>query len=241
MFKNKFGQVDEIQGQQINTGGVAILNLGGSVIYNLIIKERYLDTPTYSSLHRALKAMRKDATRRKSKKIAMPRIGIGEDGLEWERVKDLLVSVFKDTDIEITVCTNAIRDDEQIGSKPTDRTRKGKGRKPGTTTAEKKKAEPNEQKAASNYDTSRMLPEAPIPLKTELRRQRIDNAGLEQTDLQDREGGETLTQEDTKDGRETKITTTQQATGQDQTDRDKAAYHEKNVLHHMRIDSGGRR
>lgn len=36
-------------------------------------------------------------------KLAIPRIGCGLDGLVWQKVKDLLQEVFKDTRIEIIV------------------------------------------------------------------------------------------------------------------------------------------
>ena len=37
-------------------------------------------------------------------KIAMPRIGCGLDGLNWQDVKKALQDVFDNTDIEILVC-----------------------------------------------------------------------------------------------------------------------------------------
>lgn len=36
-------------------------------------------------------------------KLAIPRIGCGLDGLVWQKVKDLLQEVFKNTPIEIIV------------------------------------------------------------------------------------------------------------------------------------------
>jgi O-acetyl-ADP-ribose deacetylase (regulator of RNase III) len=144
MFKSNFGRVDEIRDQKTDTGGVAILDLGQRVIYNLVTKERDPDKSIYDSISRALKAMQRDAIERNVKKIAMPRIGCGPDWLEWEHVKDILVSVFKDTDIEITVCT--LRGNGQRGSKLADRTRKGEARKSESTTAKKKKAKSSEPK-----------------------------------------------------------------------------------------------
>ena len=35
----------------------------------------------------------------------MPKIGCGHEGLEWERVKEIIEEVFEDTDIEILVCS----------------------------------------------------------------------------------------------------------------------------------------
>jgi O-acetyl-ADP-ribose deacetylase (regulator of RNase III) len=123
-FRDKFGRVDEIRGQNIGVGGVAILNLGQRSVYNLITKERYFDKPNHDSLGRALRAMRRDALERNIKKIAMPRIGCGLDLLEWEQVRNLLVSVFKDTDIEITIYT--LGGDGQSNCRHEDKERKGR-------------------------------------------------------------------------------------------------------------------
>ena len=37
------------------------------------------------------------------KRLLMPRIGCGLDRLKWDKVKDILTNVFKDTEIEILV------------------------------------------------------------------------------------------------------------------------------------------
>jgi hypothetical protein len=67
MFKDEFGRVDEMQDQKVDTGGVAILNLGQRVIYNLVTKEKHLNTSSYYFLLRALEAMRRDAMQRNVK------------------------------------------------------------------------------------------------------------------------------------------------------------------------------
>jgi hypothetical protein len=229
MFKNEFGRVDENQDQKVDTGGVAILNLGQRVIYNLVTKERYLDTPSYGSLRRALKAMRRDAIERDVKKIAMPRIGCGAERFKWKQVKDLLVLVFKDTDIEITVYTNALRDDEQIDSKLADKTRKGEERKSEPATAGRKKAERREPKVGPSYSTSRLLPEVLALLKTELRQWWMEEAAKGQTDSQSQEGEELLKQGDANAGRKIKTTMTRQLTGQDQTDQGETSHHENHT------------
>ena len=217
MFKSNFGRVDEIRDQKTDTGGVAILDLGQRVIYNLVTKERDPDKSIYDSISRALKAMQRDAIERNVKKIAMPRIGCGPDWLEWEQVKDILVSVFKDTDIEITVCT--LRGNGQRGSKLADRTRKGEERKSESTTAKKKKAESSEPKVR------------PWGMK---------DAATGQTDPQSQGGGEFPMQEDTTTGRKTKTTRTQQFTAQDQTDRGETSHHGKKSLDYRKTNSGAK-
>lgn len=47
--------------------------------------------------------MKKHAMEHNIGAIAMPRIGCGLDGLVWDRVRDILTDIFKDTDIKITI------------------------------------------------------------------------------------------------------------------------------------------
>ena len=37
-------------------------------------------------------------------KISMPRIGCGLDRLQWDKVKDILMSLFEDADCDILIC-----------------------------------------------------------------------------------------------------------------------------------------
>ena len=55
------------------------------------------------SLRSSLFAMKRHAIQNNVTSIAMPRIGCGLDGLVWERVRELITDVFKDTDIKITI------------------------------------------------------------------------------------------------------------------------------------------
>ena len=73
-------------------------------VLNLVTKERYFEKPTYKSLENALDVMRIQCRWFEITKIAMPKIGCGLDGLDWNKVSDMIQDVFKDTDIEIVVC-----------------------------------------------------------------------------------------------------------------------------------------
>jgi hypothetical protein len=37
-------------------------------------------------------------------KVAMPRIGCGLDRLQWGIVREIILEVFEDTDLEIVIC-----------------------------------------------------------------------------------------------------------------------------------------
>ena len=77
-------------------------------VFNLITKERYFDKPTYETIAGALNKMRilrwVSRNDRKIDKIAMPLIGCGLDGLEWDKVSEIIKYVFQEDDIEILVC-----------------------------------------------------------------------------------------------------------------------------------------
>lgn len=79
------------------------------LVANLVTKERSYHKPTYDSLRQALENFKIyvfDCNRSESLEnvqIAMPLIGCGLDGLNWEKVEAIIKDVFKDTKAEITV------------------------------------------------------------------------------------------------------------------------------------------
>lgn len=84
-------------------GGVAILKDKERFIYNLITKEKYFNKPTYQSMSSSLEAMKTHMEKNSVKKLAIPRIGCGLDGLVWKKVKDQIGDIFQDLEVEITV------------------------------------------------------------------------------------------------------------------------------------------
>lgn len=73
-------------------------------VFNLITKEFCYEKPTYRSLFDALLKMRSYCRRMGVKKLAMPKISCGLDGLNWNEVKKMIFNLFNDENIEITVC-----------------------------------------------------------------------------------------------------------------------------------------
>lgn len=75
-------------------------------VFNLITKKKFSNKPTYKTLTNSLEEMKKlvkeliDSSDEKIK-IAMPKIGSGLDRLEWDKVKNIVLDVFKDVDVEI--------------------------------------------------------------------------------------------------------------------------------------------
>ena len=73
-------------------------------VFNLITKYRYYQKPTYSTVRESLESMRDYAVNNDINKIAMCKIASGLDGLSFEKVRPIILDVFKDTNIKIIVC-----------------------------------------------------------------------------------------------------------------------------------------
>jgi O-acetyl-ADP-ribose deacetylase (regulator of RNase III) len=103
LFKKQFGRVEELKKQNKQIGEVAVLNQLNRYAYYLITKQRYFNKPSYESLAASLEAMLNHAKQHKVKNIAMPKIGCGLDGLLWPKVREILLSLFSNTGIQITI------------------------------------------------------------------------------------------------------------------------------------------
>ena len=75
-------------------------------VINLVTKSKYWEKPTYETMREALVALYTIfmMSGKTGVKIAMPKIGCGLDGLEWDRVSKIIQDTFADMDIEILVC-----------------------------------------------------------------------------------------------------------------------------------------
>ena len=75
-------------------------------VMNLVTKEKYWMKPTYTTLRQSLEEMKNILSvmnKTFKGKISMPRIGCGLDRLEWNKVREIVQEVFKDTDVKIVV------------------------------------------------------------------------------------------------------------------------------------------
>lgn len=73
-------------------------------VFNLVTKAHHYDKPTYEALCSALLDMRNQCRTLGVTHLAMPKIGCGLDGLDWDRVSAMIKEVFSDLDIDILVC-----------------------------------------------------------------------------------------------------------------------------------------
>lgn len=74
-------------------------------VFNLVTKDHYWDKPTYKDLEDALYELLEMLPLTDYKKLAMPKIGCGLDGLKWEEVNRIIQSVFEWSDVEILICS----------------------------------------------------------------------------------------------------------------------------------------
>lgn len=106
LFKQRFGGVDELKAQKIGVGGVAVLDrrdTDGRYVYYLITKPRYFHKPTYQTLASSLAAMFQHMAANGVRRVAMPEIGCGLDGLEWGKVKEMLLTMVTGSGLQVTV------------------------------------------------------------------------------------------------------------------------------------------
>ena len=102
-FKEKFGNVDKLLSQNKNVGECAYLEMDDRMIFYLVTKERYYHKPTYDDLFKSLNQMKQLCIDNDIKKLSMPKIGCGLDGLQWNEVKEIIQDVLKEIDITINI------------------------------------------------------------------------------------------------------------------------------------------
>ena len=74
-------------------------------VFNLVTKSKYYGKPTYQTLEQSLILLKDLIEVRDIKFLAMPKVGCGLDRLSWGKVREIIQDIFKDTDIEILVCS----------------------------------------------------------------------------------------------------------------------------------------
>ena len=82
--------------------GFCLLSNDGHV-FNLVVKGYEHQRASYQTLREALIDMRETAKKIGVEKIAMPRLCCGHEGLDWNKVHDIIFEVFDPTALEIRV------------------------------------------------------------------------------------------------------------------------------------------
>lgn len=74
-------------------------------IFNLVIKSDSTKKAKYKRLRATLEDMKDQMEDNMITKIAIPKLGCGHEGMDWDRVKGIIEEVFANTDVEILVCS----------------------------------------------------------------------------------------------------------------------------------------
>eukprot|EP00930_Biecheleria_cincta_P075898 TRINITY_DN6308_c0_g1_i1.p1 TRINITY_DN6308_c0_g1~~TRINITY_DN6308_c0_g1_i1.p1 ORF type:complete len:278 (-),score=39.58 TRINITY_DN6308_c0_g1_i1:52-885(-) len=100
-FKKNFGGVQDLKSQNLDVGGVGVLQKKGRYIYYLVTKNKHGGKPSMQTLEASLRKMREHMVANGVNKLAMPHIGCGLDQLCWAAVQELVLQVFDGDDVEL--------------------------------------------------------------------------------------------------------------------------------------------
>lgn len=79
-------------------------------VFNLVTKPRWYHKPRLETLFDALVDMKEQCEAKDITRLAITRLGCGRDKLDWEDVSQMIQDVFEDTDVDISVYTQQIRE-----------------------------------------------------------------------------------------------------------------------------------
>jgi O-acetyl-ADP-ribose deacetylase (regulator of RNase III) len=113
-FKKKWPQMyDEYralcEGGRFHLGDVFTWSDGADTVYNLGIQEKALQKATIPALTKSLKTMTELAAKAGIERVGLPRIGTGQGGLDWPRVKKILSEAGRETTVTLVVFEQFIR------------------------------------------------------------------------------------------------------------------------------------
>lgn len=103
-FQKRFGTRDVLMYNHSDLIGKFPIVIPTGRVFNLVTKKNCWDKPKMKDLETTLCALKWLLKQLGIKYLAIPKIGCGIDGLDWDFVSATIKSVFEDTDIEILVC-----------------------------------------------------------------------------------------------------------------------------------------
>lgn len=96
-FFKIYDELEDLSSIDWNVGEVIFT----APVYNLLTKKDRYDTVTYENLEKCLYQLKKDAENHGNFYLAFPKICCGQDKLEWDKVKNLIIRIFANTDFQI--------------------------------------------------------------------------------------------------------------------------------------------
>ncbi|MCD1431043.1 DDE-type integrase/transposase/recombinase [Klebsiella pneumoniae] len=106
-FRKRYGRLRELQKQNPRVGRVLRIHdhqQSPRSFFYLVTKSASDQKPTYKDVWKALNELKAVVLFLGIKKLAMPKIGCGIDGLDWRIVRSMLEVLFRSTTVEILVC-----------------------------------------------------------------------------------------------------------------------------------------
>ncbi|XP_050544284.1 uncharacterized protein LOC126907216 [Daktulosphaira vitifoliae] len=104
---NKYGNMaPKLYKLNPQIGDAIPIVINGRVIYYLITKNYYFEKPEYINIKKALKNLKIQMIKHHDSDIAMPKIASGLDKIEWYTIKEMIISTFHNTNINILICHN---------------------------------------------------------------------------------------------------------------------------------------
>jgi O-acetyl-ADP-ribose deacetylase (regulator of RNase III) len=97
------------QDGRFRLGDVFVWSEGDEVVYNLAIQEQSTQKAKVTALTKSLKTTAELAQKAGIERVALPRIGAGQGGLDWPRVKKILLEVGRETSVTFVVFEQFIR------------------------------------------------------------------------------------------------------------------------------------
>lgn len=111
-FRNMFGGINELLSQNTSVGEMCGLiredgrkdySKSYRYIYYLITKAKYFQKPTYNNLALCIQKMKNHMIEMNVTELSIPLLGSGLDKLSWDKVKSIIIDIFRDTNITIYV------------------------------------------------------------------------------------------------------------------------------------------
>lgn len=99
-FKKRFDMKNRLKATEETDSKCILIDR----VFNLVTKETWRRKPTMENVKESLSELRQQVDEKDIKKLAMPKIACGLDGLDWKNVSEQVRDIFSDTDVEILVC-----------------------------------------------------------------------------------------------------------------------------------------
>ena len=104
-FRKKFGRLAELKDQLPAPGKTLRLRDGSRYLFYLVTKDTFHQQPSYRDVWDALVSLREHVLECDVQKLAMPKIECSH--LDWRIIRNMVEILFKDTEVQILVCSHS--------------------------------------------------------------------------------------------------------------------------------------